>query len=111
MVTFVTPTAPSLAMAATTTTSGVPIGRPCSSTFTPGAARMSGTAASSTVLPSSASLPTRRTIAVSGLPDALIVLLMPAESINAEARTKTTRAMPNAVAMVVALRTARLRML
>jgi hypothetical protein len=36
---------------------------------------------------------------------------MPADSISAAASTKTTRAMPKAVAMVVVLRTKRLRTL
>ena len=72
---------------------------------------MSGTLDSSMTLPSSASLPMRRTIASSGLPEVPSVFLMPAESMSDDARTKTTSAMPPAVASVVALRTARLRTL
>ena len=111
MVTLVTPLVPILPIAPTTTASAAPNGLPCSSTLTPGAARISGTLDSSIVLPSSASLPIRRTIAVSGRPPAPSVLRMPAASISADARTKTTSAMPTAVAMVVALRTTKLRML
>ncbi len=72
---------------------------------------MSGTLDSSITLPSSASLPMRSTIALSALPDEPSVLWMPAESISDDARTKTTSAMPSAVARVVAFRTARLRTL
>ena len=50
-------------------------------------------------------------MALSALPDDPSVLRIPAESISDDARTKTTSAMPKAVAMVVALRTARLRTL
>ena len=50
-------------------------------------------------LPSSASLPMRSTMALSGLPEDAERLLMPAESISDDARTKTTSAMPSAVAM------------
>ena len=84
---------------------------PPAARFTPGAPRITFTDATSSVLPSSASLPLRSTMAVSAWPATPSVLRMPAESISAEARTKTTSAMPSAVATVVALRTARLRRL
>jgi hypothetical protein len=109
--TLVTPFVPSLSIAATTTISATPSGCPRSSRATPGAARMSGTLDSSMTLPSSASLPMRRTIALSALPDVPRVFLIPAESMSDDARTKTTSPIPTAVAVVVALRTARLRML
>ena len=63
------------------------------------------------VLASSASAPLRSTSALSGLPDCAIVLRMPRASICDEASTNTTSAMPSAVAIVVVLRTIRLRML
>ena len=98
-------------MAPTTTTSAAPSGCPRSSVFTPGAASTSGTLGSSMTLPSSASLPMRMTMALSGRPEEPIVFLMPALSMSADASTKTTSAMPAAVATVVALRTVRLRTL
>jgi hypothetical protein len=110
IVTLETPSAPSLSIVLTTMTSDTASGvEPFR--LIPGAARMSETVGSSITLASSASLPFRRTIAVSARPDADIVFLMPADNIKDEASTNTTSAMPAAVAMVVALRTARLRTL
>lgn len=110
-VTLVTPTAPIFSMAATTTSSGAPIGFPFSSLATPGAVRMVSASDLSRMLASSASLPRRTTTATFGSPAAESVFLIPAESMRAEASTKTTSAMPSAVAMVVAFLTARLRTL
>ena len=53
----------------------------------------------------------RSTTALSALPEEPSVFRIPAESIKDDARTKTTSAMPTAVAIVVAFRTARLRRL
>src|SRR5687767_3340450 len=63
------------------------------------------------VLPSSESLPLRRTIATSLLPAAPIAFFTPSESIIDALSTKTTSAIPPALAIVVLRRSLRLRML
>lgn len=108
--TLATPSAPSFSRASTTTTSPTPMGL-SPSFFTPGMLLMRPTWGSSTPLPSSASLPLRSTMATSARPELPSVFFTPAESISEDESTKTTRAMPKAVAAVVVRRTARLRRL
>ena len=105
------PSTPSLLSAMTTTTSPAPWGAPPGRFLTPGAAKIRPLYLVSILLESSASEPLRSTSALSGLPELTIVRRMPLASIRLDASTKTTSAMPPAVASVVVLRTKRLRTL
>ncbi len=108
---FETPSVPTLSSAITTTTSATASGEPSRRRATSRAAVTTGTSACRMPLDSSASEPLRITMATSGWPVMPSVRSMPSPSIRTEENTNTTSATPAAVAIVVVLRTARLRTL